>query len=139
MDRGLRQRIQEDQDNHCQICGNWCGDSGSPHHIVKRSEEPILTNCKKNILWTCVKCHRDTENVPGFNKKLQRRLQERYFKIFLINKHYSVKEIAQIVQMPIKDVEKAMQKGVLKWEFVDGAPKAKGIETIRFLLGGKLK
>jgi hypothetical protein len=41
--------------------------------------------------------------------------------------------------VPAKDVEKAMRKGVLKWEFIDGIQKAKGLEVIRFLLGGKLK
>lgn len=139
MDRALREHIKEDKENCCEICEEWCGHTGSPHHIIKRSEEPLLTNCKKNIIWTCFKCHRRTEEEPGFNRRLQKELQKRYFKLFLINKHYTTNEISQIVTMPVKDLEKAMQKGRVKWEFVDGIPKIQGLEAIRFLMAGKLR
>jgi hypothetical protein len=139
MDRGLRERIKEEADNHCKICGHWCGNTGSPHHVVKRSEEPLLTNCKKNVWWLCQPCHTRTETEAGCNRRLQEQLQEYYYTIFNTKKHYAVKEIVEMVKVPLKDIEKAMQKGRLKWEFVDGQPKSSGIEVIRFLQGGKLR
>lgn len=119
MDRGLREEIKREADNHCRICNSWCGDNGSPHHITKLSEEKLLMNCKKNILWLCMDCHRATENDGNLQKQLKRLLRERYFKLFMVNKHYTIEEIAEIVQTPIKDLQKAMQKGVLRWEFVE--------------------
>jgi hypothetical protein len=139
MDRGLRERIKEEADNHCTICGNWCGNTGSPHHVVKRSEEPLLINCKKNVWWVCQPCHTRTESQAGYNRQLQKQLQEHYYNIFNTRKHYSVKEIAEIVKAPGKDIEKAMQKNRLKWEFIDGIPKAAGIDVIRFMVGGKIR
>lgn len=139
MNRGLREKIKEESDNHCVICGMYCGHTGSPHHVIKVSEEKLLENCKKNIFWTCISCHGKTEKVPGYNRKLQKQLQKEYFRLFNTQKHYTTKEISQIVGMPMKDVEKAMQKGLLKWIFVDGIPKANGSETIKFLMGGYFK
>jgi hypothetical protein len=55
LNRALRDTIKEEKDNCCEICGHWCGDNnGSPHHIVKISEEPLLRDCKSNILWLYV-------------------------------------------------------------------------------------
>jgi hypothetical protein len=139
MDRGLRERIKEEADNHCVICGRWCSHTGSPHHVVKVSEQKLLVNCKKNIMWLCLECHRETEDNGKFQQGLQRALQDRYFKLFIQGKHYTVNEIAEIVQAPVKDIEKAMQKGFLKWEFVDRMPKALGLDIIRFLMGDRLR
>jgi len=139
MDRGLRERIKEQAGNHCRICFKCCGHTGSPHHVVKVSEEKLLENCKKNIMWTCIECHHKTEQVPGYNRQLQKKLQKEYFRIFNTQKHYTTKEIAEIVTMPVKDIEKAMQKNLLKWEFVESIPKANGNEVIRFLMGGYFK
>jgi hypothetical protein len=134
----LRDTIKEEKGNCCEICEHWCGDNGSPHHIVKISEEPLLRDCKSNILWLCFDCHRLTEDKPGYNARLQLELQKRYFKKFLINRFYTPEEIAQIVIMPVKDLEKAINKGRLKFEYVDGVRKSQGLEIIRFLMGGKI-
>ncbi len=139
MNRALRDKIREEADNCCMLCGYNCGKTGSPHHVIKISEEPLLINCKKNIMWVCLDCHHKTENDGKFQARLQKQLQERYFRIFNKHKNYTVKEIAEIVQAPVKDIEKAIQKGFLKCKFINGIPKALGIDTIRFLMGGKLK
>lgn len=139
MNRALRDKIREEADNRCILCRHDCGKNGSPHHVIKISEEPLLRDCKKNIMWVCLDCHRKTENDGKFQARLQRKLQDKYFEVFNKSKNYTVKEIAQMVQAPVKDIEKAMQKGLLKWEFIDGVPKAKGISIIKFLMGGKLR
>ena len=86
-----------------------------------------------------MECHHETEQTPGYNRKLQKKLQKEYFRIFNMQKHYTTKEIAQIVTMPLKDIEKAMQKNLLKWEFVEDIPKSDGMSVVRFLMGGYLK
>lgn len=139
MNKALRNSIKEKHDNCCQICGEWCGDTGSPHHMVKVSEEPLLQNCKMNILWLCFDCHRRTEDVPGYNRELQLELQKRYFKLFLINRFYTAGEIAQLVNMPLKDVQKAINKGRVNFKYIDGIQKVQGLEAIRFLMGGKIR
>lgn len=139
MNRTLRDSIKKHNDNCCQICHEWCGNTGSPHHVIKVSEEPLLQNCKMNILWLCFNCHRRTEDVPGYNKQLQMELQKRYFKLFLINRFYTAEEISELVNMPVKDVQKAINKGRMKFQYVDGVQKVQAIEAIRFLMGGKIR
>lgn len=139
MNRALRERIKEEAENSCGICGCWCGEVGTPHHIIKVGEAKMLENCKTNVIWVCPQCHLRTETEPGYNKKLQQKLQEVYFKKFGISNDYAAEEISEKVTIPLKIIEKAMTKYFLKWEYIDGIRKTTGLEVIRFLMGGYLK
>jgi len=62
-----------------------------------------------------------------------------YITKFESKRYYNIKEIVQIVNIKEKDLEKAMQKGLLKWEFVGDVIKSSGENCIRFFVGGYLK
>ena len=128
MNKKLREAIKEKAENSCKICGHWCY-RGSPHHVIKRSEEPLLTNCETNVWWVCDTCHTRTENEAGYNKSLQKELQDYYYSLFSVNKYYTKNEIIKIVNMPIGDLETAIYKGFLK--------SFKGVDIVSFLMGGK--
>lgn len=134
LDPKLREEIVEEAENLCKICGRWCN-PGEPHHVVKISEEPLLRNCKTNIWWLCKECHGETETNPGFNHKLQKILQDKYYQMFDINKKYGPYEVIKIVGIPEKDMEKAMNKGMIK----TCKYSILGEDVIRFLMGGSLK
>ena len=137
LDQKLKEKIIKEQNNVCKICGRTVREgNGAPHHIIKVGEEPLLRNCKTNIWWVCqIPCHDRTENEPGFNHELQLQLQEFYFQKFQLDYFYTIYEIQQIVDMPIKDLEKAKNKGILK----NSIGLVKGIDAIRFLMGGSIK
>jgi len=132
MNKGLRELIKEKAENCCVICKRHCRGTGTPHHVIKLSEEPLLRNCETNVWWTCEVCHTRTENEPGYNHQLQLQLRDHYQTLFSTTKNYNIKEIAAIVNMPIKDIEKASYKRMIKT--IDD--KADGEEVIRFLTRG---
>lgn len=135
LDPKLKEEIKDESENLCKICGRWCRPIGEPHHVVKVSEEPLLRNCKTNIWWLCRECHNETETNPGFNRKLQKILEDYYFGRFQLDNYYTLEEIQSIVIMPLDDLEKARNKGILKTTLM----RAEGLEVIRFLMGGSLK
>ena len=134
LDPKLREEIKEEADNICKICGRWCN-YGEAHHVVKISEEPLLRNCKTNIWWLDKECHGETETNPGFNRKLQKILQDYYFGKVQLDYNYTLEEIQSIVEMPIEDLEKARNKGILKTTL----GQANGLDLIYFLMGGYMK
>ena len=136
LDPKLKAKIIRESEDLCKICGrNIYAGNGAPHHVIKLSEEPLLRNCKTNIMWVHQRnCHIRTECEPGFNKTLQKQLQDYYFKLIDRDHVYDINQIAQMVDMPLKDLVIAHNKGFLK--VVDGS--AEGLDVIRFLLGGKL-
>lgn len=135
MNKILRDKIKGKAENCCVICGHWCSTKGTPHHVVKLSEEPLLRNCEKNVWWLCESCHAQTENEPGYNHKLQLQLKKHYQDLFSANKYYNLKDISMIVNVPFKDLEKASYKRMLK----ASSNKARGTEVIRFLTRGVQK
>lgn len=134
MNRPLRTLIKEKSDNCCSVCGRWCGDAGSPHHVIKLSEEHLLMNCETNVWWLCSSCHAKTETKPGYNKELQKTLQVYYHSIIKAKKIYTKLDIQNIVNMPYQDLDKAMKKQIL----INICGKSIGSNVIRFLLGGKI-
>ena len=124
----LKEKIREEANNLCKICGRWCT-PGEPHHVIRLSQEPLLRNCKTNIWWLCRECHHKTENEVGFNKELQKQLQHYYYNLFTLNLIYTKSEIKKMVNIPMEDLEKAISKNLLKSSY--------GIDIIDFLLGGK--
>ena len=133
MNKNLRDQIKEKADNCCSVCGQWCGSTGSPHHVVKLSEEHLLINCEMNIWWLCSRCHAKTETKPGYNKELQITLQEYYRERFKGTKFYTANSIQKIVNIPLVSLYKAMEKDILKNHF----GKCHGNDVVRFLMGGK--
>lgn len=110
MNRALRAKIKEKAGNCCKICTHWCYEKGSPHHVVKQSEESLLKNCETNVWWLCESCHTRTENEPGYNHQLQLELKDYYQTLFSVNKYYNLKDISMIVNMPLKDLGRRVIK-----------------------------
>lgn len=134
LDPKLREEIKEESESLCKICGRWTS-TGEMHHVVKVSEEPLLRNCKTNIWHLCRDCHHETETRPGFNLKLQKILESYYLGKFQMDNYYTLKEIQSMVTIPIEDLEKAKNKGILKTKLI----RVEGLEAVRFLMGGRLK
>jgi len=136
LDPKLKAKIIRESEDLCKICGrNVYVGRGAPHHVIKLSEEPLLRNCKTNIWWVHQRnCHIRTECEPGFNRKLQKQLQDYYYGKFQLDIYYTLDEIKSMVDMPLKDLVIAQNKGFLK--VVNN--RVEGLDAIRFLLGGKL-
>ncbi|MBZ4662790.1 MAG: hypothetical protein JG776_472 [Caloramator sp.] len=133
LNAGLKERVKEKQGYRCGLCGRQGYDL---HHIVRRSQGGM--DIELNLIYVCRECHTQIHAKKNIEKMLKRQLKNKLEKLILRNKHYNIEEISQICGIEIEKIEKAMQKAILKWEFVDGVTKAKGEEIIRWLMGGKL-
>jgi len=88
---------------YCKICGTSYGIES--HHIVKRSQNSNLINCKLNLIDLCYVHHRDHKKGVHFNKELDRKLklelQDKLENLF--DKDYLTKEeINKILQISEK-------------------------------------
>lgn len=88
---------------YCKVCGTSYGIES--HHIVKRSQNSNLVNCKLNLIDLCYIHHRDHKKGVHFNKELDRKLKlELQNKLEnLFDKDYLTKEeINKILQISEK-------------------------------------
>jgi hypothetical protein len=133
LNAGLKERVKEKQGYKCGLCGRQGYDV---HHIVRRSQGGM--DIELNLIYVCRECHAKIHAKKNLEKMLKRQLKNKLEKLFIYSKHYSIKEISQIAHIEEDEIEKAMQKSILKWQFIDGIPKASGEAIIRWLMGGKL-
>lgn len=133
MNAGLKERVKEKQNYKCGLCGRQGYDV---HHIVRRSQGGM--DIELNLIYVCRECHSKIHARKNIEKMLRRQLKNKLEKLILINKHYEIEEISQILKIEKEKIEKAMQKAILKWQFIEGVPKASGEDIIRWLMGGKL-
>lgn len=136
MNAGVKQRIKEEQEYRCYICHSQGFDL---HHIIHKSIAPELRDFKHNLIYVCRTCHMRIHHESNLDKQLKKQYKKKIEALFLNNKHYSIKEIAEISGMDEEAIEKAMTKGLLKFEFIEKEVKSSGREIVRFLMGGKLK
>lgn len=95
---------------YCKICGTSYGIES--HHIVKRSQNSNLINCKLNLIDLCYIHHRDHKKGVHFNKELDRKLKlELQNKLEnLFDKDYLTKEeINKILQISEKALNRLIK------------------------------
>lgn len=98
---------------YCKVCGTSYGIES--HHIVKRSQNSNLVNCKLNLIDLCYIHHRDHKKGVHFNKELDRKLKlELQNKLeSLFDKDYLTKEeinkILQISEKALNSLVKTLQ------------------------------
>lgn len=117
---------------YCKICGTSYGIES--HHIVKRSQNSNLINCKLNLIDLCYVHHRDHKKGVHFNKELDRKLKlELQNKLEnLFDKDYLTKEeINKILQIS----EKALNR-LIKTLQLHNDKYVKG-DVIKVCMGGK--
>lgn len=117
---------------YCKVCGTSYGIES--HHIVKRSQNSNLTNCKLNLIDLCYVHHRDHKKGVHFNKELDRKLKlELQNKLeSLFDKDYLTKEeINKILQIS----EKALNR-LIKTLKLHNDKYVKG-DVIKVCMGGK--
>ncbi|MCI6692526.1 MAG: hypothetical protein MR510_08625 [Clostridium sp.] len=117
---------------YCRICGTSYGIES--HHIVKRSQNSNLINCKLNLIDLCYIHHRDHKKGVHFNKELDRKLKlELQNKLEnLFDKDYLTKEeINKILQIS----EKALNR-LIKTLQLHNDKYVKG-DVIKACMGGK--
>lgn len=117
---------------YCKVCGTSYGIES--HHIVKRSQNSNLVNCKLNLVDLCYIHHRDHKKGVHFNKELDRKLklelQDKLENLF--DKDYLTKEeINKILQIS----EKALNR-LIKTLQLHNDKYAKG-DVIKVCMGGK--
>lgn len=95
---------------YCKICGTSYGIES--HHIIKRSQNSNLVNCKLNLVDLCYIHHRDHKKGVHFNKELDRKLKlELQNKLEnLFDKDYLTKEeINKILQISEKALNRLIK------------------------------
>ncbi|WP_308779612.1 hypothetical protein [uncultured Clostridium sp.] len=95
---------------YCKVCGTSYGIES--HHIVKRSQNANLVNCKLNLIDLCYIHHRDHKKGVHFNKELDRKLKlELQNKLEnLFDKDYLTKEeINKILQISEKALNRLIK------------------------------
>lgn len=95
---------------YCRVCGTSYGIES--HHIVKRSQNSNLVNCKLNQVDLCYIHHRDHKKGVHFNKELDRKLklelQDKLENLF--DKDYLTKEeINKILQISEKALNRLIK------------------------------
>lgn len=117
---------------YCKVCSTSYGIES--HHIVKRSQNSNLINCKLNLIDLCYIHHRDHKKGVHFNKELDRKLKlELQNKLEnLFDKDYLTKEeINKILQIS----EKALNR-LIKTLQLHNNKYVKG-DVIKVCMGGK--
>ena len=118
---------------YCKVCGTSYGIES--HHIIKRSQNSNLVNCKLNLIDLCYIHHRDHKQGVHFNKKLDQRLKLEYQNKLEIqlNKPYltreEIKEVLDIADKPLDSLLKTLTLRKDKYVRED---------VIRACMGGKL-
>ena len=95
---------------YCKVCGTSYGIES--HHIIKRSQNSNLVNCKLNLIDLCYIHHRDHKKGVHFNKELDRKLKlELQNKLEnLFDKDYLTKEeINKILQISEKTLNRLIK------------------------------
>lgn len=95
---------------YCKVCGTSYGIES--HHIIKRSQNSNLVNCKLNLVDLCYIHHRDHKKGVHFNKELDRKLKlELQNKLEnLFDKDYLTKEeINKILQISEKALNRLIK------------------------------
>lgn len=117
----------------CEVCGSPYVEL---HHVVYRSENKNLENCKLNFVYLCQEHHRGTYGVHGskgarLNRKLKLEFQNKLEE--LLDKQYLTREeINNILQID----DKALNR-LLKRFSIQGDKYIKE-DVIRACMGGKL-
>lgn len=117
---------------YCKVCGTSYGIES--HHIVKRSQNSNLTNCKLNQVDLCYIHHRDHKKGVHFNKELDRKLKLDFQNKLenLFDKDYLTKEeINKILQIS----EKALNR-LIKTLQLHNDKYVKG-DVVKVCMGGK--
>ena len=119
--------------NCCKICGNPYVEL---HHIVYRSENKNLENCKLNFVHLCQEHHRGTFGVHGskgaaLNRKLKLEFQNKLE--ILWDKQYLTKEdIKEVLQISDKALNRLLKTFSLQKD------KYVREEVIRACMSGKM-
>ena len=119
--------------NYCKICGNPYVEL---HHVIYRSENKNLENCKLNFVYLCQEHHRGTYGPHGskeekLNRKLklefQNKLEMLFDKAHLTKEE--IKEVLDISDKPLNSLLKTVERH--KDKYVRE-------EVIRACMAGKL-
>lgn len=118
---------------YCKVCGSPYTEL---HHVVYRSENKNLENCKLNFVYLCQEHHRGTYGVHGskgarLNRKLKLEFQNKLEE--LLNKQYLTREeINNILQID----DKALNRLLKRFSIQDD--KYIKEDIMRACMGGKL-
>jgi hypothetical protein len=119
---------------YCKVCGS--NNLVESHHIIKRSQAPVLIKCEINQIDLCYEHHKGTYGVHGkCGHKLDQRLKLEFQNKLelLLDKQYLTKEdIRQALNITLKATDRLCKtlncnKGVFARE-----------EVLRACMGGKL-
>ena len=119
--------------NYCKICGNPYVEL---HHVIYRSENKNLENCKLNFVYLCQEHHRGTYGVHGskgatLNRKLKLEFQNKLE--ILWDKQYLTKEdIREVLQISDKALNRLLKTLSLQKD------KYVREEVIRACMSGKM-
>lgn len=119
--------------NYCKICGNPYVEL---HHVIYRSENKNLENCKLNFVYLCPEHHRGTFGVHGskgatLNRKLKLEFQNKLE--ILWDKQYLTKEdIREVLQISDKALNRLLKTLSLQKD------KYVREEVIRACMSGKM-
>ena len=118
----------------------WCKVCGNPytelHHVIYRSENKNLENCKLNFVYLCPEHHRGTFGVHGskgatLNRKLKLEFQNKLE--ILWDKQYLTKEdIKEVLQINDKALNRLLKTLSLQKD------KYVREEVIRACMSGKM-
>lgn len=119
--------------NYCKICGNPYVEL---HHVIYRSENKNLENCKLNFVYLCQEHHRGTFGVHGskgaeLNRKLKLEFQNKLE--ILWDKQYLTREdIKEVLQINDKALNRLLKTLSLQKD------KYVREEVIRACMSGKM-
>lgn len=95
---------------YCKVCGTSYGIEA--HHIVKRSQNQSLIDCKLNLVDLCYIHHRDSRKGVHFNKELDRKLklelQNKLEELF-INDYLTREEINEVLKISEKALNRLLK------------------------------
>lgn len=117
----------------CEVCGSPYVEL---HHVVYRSENKNLENCKLNFVYLCQEHHRGTYGVHGskgarLNRKLKLEFQNKLEE--LLDKQYLTREeINNILQIDDKALNRLLKRfSIQDYKYIKE-------DIIRACMGGKL-
>ena len=95
---------------YCKVCGSIYGIES--HHIILRSQNPHLVNCKLNLVDLCYIHHRDHKKGVHHNKeldyKLKKEFQDKLQELFT-NDYLTREEINEVLQISEKALNRLLK------------------------------
>lgn len=76
-DKADSMACRERANNRCEICGVWCQENGSMHHINRKATSEIRHDSRYHA-WLCWYHHRDIHDKPAdYQERINAIIEER--------------------------------------------------------------